>query len=81
MPRAKRTPVTKSETPAKTIAYISTEKTNGKTGNANGNSDLETTIRARAYELYEKRGRHDGYAQDDWLQAEAELLSQVQRTA
>jgi len=30
-------------------------------------------IRARAYELYEKRGRLDGYAVEDWLQAEAEI--------
>lgn len=29
--------------------------------------------RIRAYELYEKRGRQDGHALDDWLQAEAEL--------
>lgn len=34
---------------------------------------LEERIRARAYELYEKRGKHDGHALDDWLQAEAEL--------
>jgi len=31
------------------------------------------TIRLRAYELYEQRGKQDGYALDDWLQAEAEL--------
>jgi hypothetical protein len=31
------------------------------------------TIREAAYRLYEKRGYIDGYAQDDWLEAEAEL--------
>jgi len=31
------------------------------------------TIRLRAYELYEQRGKQDGHALDDWLQAEAEL--------
>jgi hypothetical protein len=30
-------------------------------------------IRVKAYELYEKRGKRDGYALDDWLQAKAEL--------
>lgn len=29
-------------------------------------------VRPRAYELYEVRGRIDGHAEDDWLQAEAE---------
>ena len=34
----------------------------------------EDKIRVRAYELYEQRGRIDGHALDDWLQAEAEIL-------
>jgi hypothetical protein len=37
-------------------------------------SDIEERIRRRAYELYEQRGRRDGFALDDWLQAEAEVL-------
>ncbi len=37
-------------------------------------SDIEERIRRRAYELYEQRGRVDGFALDDWLQAEAEVL-------
>ena len=37
-------------------------------------AELEEQIRRRAYELYEQRGRVDGYALDDWLQAEAEVL-------
>ncbi len=47
-------------------------------GNGNGASafDLENAIRARAYELYEKRGRQDGLAQQDWFQAETEVLAQ-----
>jgi outer membrane protein TolC len=31
-------------------------------------------IERRAYALYEARGREDGRALDDWLQAERELL-------
>jgi hypothetical protein len=35
--------------------------------------EMGERIRVRAYELYEKRGKRDGYALDDWLQAKAEL--------
>ena len=42
--------------------------------------ELEDQIRARAYQLYEQRGRDDGHNLDDWLQAEAEL-AQVQKAA
>jgi hypothetical protein len=37
--------------------------------------ELEEEIRRRAYELYEARGRAAGFDQDDWNQAEAEVLS------
>jgi len=35
--------------------------------------DITERIRQRASELYEQRGRVDGFALDDWLQAEAEV--------
>jgi hypothetical protein len=38
-----------------------------------GSYELEERIRVRAYQLYEQRGKRNGYALDDWLQAEAEL--------
>ena len=34
---------------------------------------LLASIRARAYELFEMRGRDDGHALDDWIQAEREI--------
>jgi hypothetical protein len=37
-------------------------------------SEIEERIRQRALEVYEQRGRVDGFALDDWLQAEAEIL-------
>jgi Protein of unknown function (DUF2934) len=37
-------------------------------------SNIEDRIRRRAYELYEQRGRVDGFALGDWLQAEGEIL-------
>jgi H+-transporting ATPase len=35
--------------------------------------DLTLQIAQRAYELYENRGRRDGGAAGDWLQAESEI--------
>ena len=37
--------------------------------------NLEEDIRRRAYELYELRGREDGFAEEDWSRAEREVLS------
>jgi hypothetical protein len=34
-------------------------------------------IRARAYELYESRGREPGQDEQDWFRAEQEILNQV----
>ena len=36
-------------------------------------SDLRPQIAKRAYELYEQRGRREGHAVQDWLQAEREI--------
>jgi Protein of unknown function (DUF2934) len=47
---------------------------------ADRDGELQDQIRARAYQLYEQRGRDDGHDLDDWLQAEAEL-SEVQKAA
>lgn len=47
-------------------------------GNGNGNfpsADLESEIRVRAYQLYERRGYTDGRPEEDWFQAEREVLA------
>lgn len=36
-------------------------------------------IRIRAYELFEQRGRLDGFDLEDWARAEAEVLARFQR--
>ena len=41
----------------------------------------EEKVRARAYELYEGRGRIDGHAEEDWLQAESEVARSKEGTA
>lgn len=37
--------------------------------------ELVEKIRVRAYQLYLERGARDGYAEQDWLDAEAEILA------
>ncbi len=37
-------------------------------------SDVESKVRQRAYELYEGRGRTPGFDQEDWFQAEREIV-------
>ena len=34
---------------------------------------IEHEIRLRAYEIYENRGKTEGHALEDWLQAEADV--------
>jgi hypothetical protein len=41
--------------------------------------EIESQIRRRAYELFEERGRREGFAHEDWARAEAEVLSRYQR--
>jgi hypothetical protein len=36
--------------------------------------DVQARITDRAYELYTERGYREGYAVDDWLEAEREVL-------
>src|SRR5712692_3237233 len=42
---------------------------------------LEEKVRARAYELYKVRGRIEGHAEEDWLQAEGDLAGSSERKA
>ena len=42
--------------------------------NPSSSNERTERIRQRAHELYVQRGRVDGFALDDWLQAEAEIL-------
>ena len=40
-------------------------------------SAVETQIRNRAYQIYEDRGLIEGHELEDWLQAEAEIMSRM----
>ena len=70
MATTKRVRTTPGGTKAKTT------RGNGKNSHSNGN--VEDVIRLRAYELYVERGFRDGYAQEDWLKAEAEVATHQQ---
>ena len=41
--------------------------------------EMEEQIRRRAYELYEERGRHPGFHEEDWKRAEEEVRARYQR--
>jgi len=41
-------------------------------------TELETEIRRRAYELYERRGCTPGHENEDWLIAEREVVERFQ---
>ncbi len=40
---------------------------------------IEEETRIRAYELFEERGRQEGYDREDWARAETEVLARYQR--
>jgi hypothetical protein len=76
MPRAKKepsAPAGKSRASTKRVASVNPEAAASGTRT---NGDLQAAIRARAYEIYEERGRTDGLADEDWARAEREVLSQ-----
>jgi streptogramin lyase len=51
----------------------------GGPGGALWFTDLAPRIAMRAYEIYERRGRHDGQADQDWLDAEREVTPKGSR--
>ena len=56
--RSKPTPATQSESLLKGNVAI---------------ARADAAVQARAYELYELRGRSNGHAEQDWYQAETDL--------
>jgi hypothetical protein len=44
-----------------------------------GAQRIEEEIRIRAYELFNQRGRQEGFHEDDWTRAEAEVLAKYRR--
>jgi hypothetical protein len=48
---------------------------NGYAGANHSPTELEHQIRLRAYALFEQRGYVHGYAEQDWFDAEREILA------
>lgn len=44
-----------------------------------GDQRIEEEIRIRAYELFEQRGRQEGFHDEDWARAEAEVVAKYRR--
>jgi len=77
-PRSPRIPKVKADKPE--IKVLQMPETTVSNGNGHHNSlELESEIRRRAYELYEHRGYIDGLAEQDWLNAEREVLARNQQ--
>ena len=58
-----------------------TTKKTSTFGRTTVEDNLEEQIRARAYKLYEARGREEGHDLEDWLEAEAEITGTAVTTA
>ncbi|HEY2360649.1 MAG TPA: DUF2934 domain-containing protein [Candidatus Angelobacter sp.] len=46
---------------------------------SSGDHRIQEEIRIRAYELFEQRGRLEGFHDEDWARAEAEVLAKYRR--
>ena len=81
MPRAKtpRTPKPKAEKTENKVLQmpetVAAANGNGHSHSSHAPADIQSEIRLRAYELYESRGYADGGAEQDWIQAEREVLA------
>jgi hypothetical protein len=66
----------KTNNPVQATSNLQASSPSKASGSVKANGDLEAAIRARAYQIYEERGRTDGRAQEDWVRAERELQQQ-----
>lgn len=69
----KRTPTTAADT----IKFGTTPKVVTQTRTSAAPTDEQ--IRARAFQIYQRRGGGPGDAQSDWIQAERELRAELGR--
>ncbi|HLZ32674.1 MAG TPA: DUF2934 domain-containing protein [Nitrospira sp.] len=74
---SRRTKETKPRAPASPPAQATTAAAARTPQLVSPCDDLHILIAKRAYELYSERGYRHGYALDDWLEAEREILSQI----
>jgi len=58
-----------------TAASIGSNGNTGSNCSKHSSIEMESEIRRRAYELYVRRGYTDGLHEQDWFEAEREVLS------
>ncbi len=76
MATAKRPRTTKSNTKASNTPEATVGAAKAEVAKVTTQAvDMQDVIRARAYELYQQRGGDHGRDTEDWLRAEAEVLS------
>ena len=56
--------------------FVDSKRSSGKMAIMQNTIRSQEMIRARAYELYEGRGREPGQDERDWLLAEQEILNE-----
>lgn len=74
---SRRTKKTKARASTGTPAEAATPTSPRAREPVSSYDDLHVLIAKRAYELYNERGYRHGYALDDWLDAEREILSRL----
>jgi hypothetical protein len=74
-PRSRKVNNSKSVTTTPEVHTLTATKSSSPdmTGFIATQIDLETQIRARAFELYQERGCTPGHQDEDWLRAEQEV--------
>lgn len=75
MPKVKSPRITKAKAENNEKKVLQMRETSGNGNGKVAAGDLESEIRVRAYELYERRGYTNGQSDEDWLQAEREVLA------
>lgn len=75
---SRRDPLTASAQPETSAPQNVTQHAVTESASRGG---LEAKIAQRAYERYETRGREPGHDQDDWFQAEREVLGEDPRAS
>jgi hypothetical protein len=78
MPRAKSPRTAKPKAETNVEKRVLQMPDNGSGRNGFTPAELESEIRLRAYELYQQRGPNNGSEQEDWFQAEREVLARHQ---
>jgi len=66
---------------AKAPVIRRTAQNGGDRDSTTTQQDIDERIRQRAYELWEQRGCLDGFQEEDWQRAEAELREQLQHAS